>query len=97
MNGNETYADYVTVWDGGNTSIYNPCIVDLKTKEIVKILHRKREVFSTDEEICNANVDDMVDVLEREEIRINGNVSPVFEKDMMNETENKEFFWRKEK
>jgi hypothetical protein len=58
-------ATYVTEWDDGETVLESPCIVNLLTHEITSIGKRKiiRSSYS------NSNLDDNVEILDREYIR----------------------------
>lgn len=77
---NEVAAEFLSIWDDGYTSVYSPCIINIKTKEVVNIYKRGREVYSKDEDINNSNVDDCVDSLDGEYIYKDGNKIPVFQK-----------------
>lgn len=82
-------AEFVSIWDDGNTEISCPCTVDLLSREITQIDFQNRKVTSADEEITNENVDDMVEILDREEICIHGKLYTAKQEEDAGETD----FW----
>ena len=71
-------ADYVTVWDGGETVIASRCIVDTEEKKITRIF-KKRVV---DSPYPNSQVDGAVENLDEEYILFDdGTRYPVVEID----------------
>lgn len=88
LNENEVSAEFVSEWDGISTTICSPCIVNTKTKEIVKIYKRGREVYSCDESVNSSNVDDFVECLESEYVSFtDGTKSPACHKNYYSEHE----------
>jgi len=61
---------YRSIWDGIETVVSSLCEVDTNTRQIVFV--GNREVESLNEEVNIQNVDEIVDVLDMEEVEIDG-------------------------
>lgn len=82
----------VSEWDDGETTVECDCEVDLSTREITVRDPGHRTVFSADPDIGPDNVDDAVDNLDREYVRIGEEEFPAAPKDDL-DPDDEETFW----
>lgn len=89
----EKLAEFRSIWDDGETEICCPCIVNMQTREIVEIDFHNRKVYSANSDITASNVDDLVELLDREEVVIDEESYLAFIKEELDSEESEIVFW----
>lgn len=74
-------ATLTSVWDDHETTVESPCTVHVPTRHILSVDMAHREVCSANDDVNADNVDDMVGVLDREYVEIDGKEYPACHKD----------------
>lgn len=89
----EKLAEFRSIWDDGETVVCCPCIVNMQTREIVEIDFHNRQVYSANTDITISNVEDLIEICDREEVVIGEKVYLALIKEELDSEELEIVFW----